>query len=165
MATARDELDTPPDVAIRAMLDGDVAAVAALEKRSYQFPWSAGIFRDCVRIGYVCRVVEIDRALVGYGILSVGAGEAHILNICVAEEQRTRGIGRMLLRHLLDRAIASGVSDAFLEVRPSNMAAIRLYQSLGFMQIGTRRGYYQAVGGREDATVFKLDLRELGGEG
>lgn len=151
-----------PSVAIRAMGEPDLPRVAELESKCYQFPWSEGIFRDCVRVGYVCRVVEIDVDLVGYGVMSLGAGEAHILNVCVRENLRGRGIGRALLRHLLDRGAAAGMLEAFLEVRPSNLAAIRLYQSLGFEAVGVRRGYYQAVGGREDATVLRLDLRAPG---
>ena len=93
--------------------------------------------------------------------MSTGAGEAHILNLCVRETMRGRGIGRTLLRQLLDLAVEAGVEDVFLEVRPSNLAAIRLYQSLGFVQVGVRKGYYQAAGGREDATVLRLDLQQL----
>jgi ribosomal-protein-alanine N-acetyltransferase len=92
--------------------------------------------------------------------MSLGAGEAHILNLCVREEFRIVGFGRRLLEHMLERASASGISEAFLEVRPSNLAAIRLYQRLGFEQIGIRRGYYQAPDGREDAIVLKLGLRQ-----
>ena len=88
-------------------------------------------------------------------ILSVAAGEAHLLNLCVAEAYRCRGIGRRLLAHLLLAAGNAGAREAFLEARPSNTSAIRLYQSLGFTQIGMRRGYYQAVDGREDAIVLK----------
>lgn len=77
----------------------------------------------------------------------------------MAADFRCRGIGRRMLEHMLDRAAGAGMAEAFLEVRPSNTTAIRLYQSLGFEQVGTRRGYYQAVGGREDAAVLKLILR------
>jgi ribosomal-protein-alanine N-acetyltransferase len=95
----------------------------------------------------------------GYGIVGTGAGEAHILNLCVRAELRCRGIGTLLLEDLLQRAAATAVEVAYLEVRPSNTAAIRLYQSFAFEHIGTRRGYYQAPDGREDAAVFKLALR------
>jgi ribosomal-protein-alanine N-acetyltransferase len=147
-----------PAVEIRAMLEADVAAVGAVERASYQFPWSEGIFRDCVRVGYLCRVVECAGVVIGHGIVSTGAGEAHILNVCVRPEFRCRGIGRQLLRYLLERSRALGMAEAFLEVRPSNTTAIRLYQSLGFEQVGVRRGYYQATHGREDAAVLRLAL-------
>lgn len=136
----------------------DVAAVAALELQSYAFPWSEGIFRDCLRARYYCCVAELDHLVIGYAIMSTGAGEAHVLNICVSEVFRCRGIGSSLLEHLLEFAKGLGVVDVFLEVRPSNTVAIRLYQSRGFSQIGIRRGYYQAVGGREDAVVLRRSL-------
>jgi ribosomal-protein-alanine N-acetyltransferase len=160
MVAARNDLPIP-QVQLRPMAEEDLARVSAVERESYSFPWSEGIFRDCLRVGYVCRVVEIGFDLVGYGVMSTGAGEAHILNLCVRETMRGRGIGRTLLRQLLDLAVEAGVEDAFLEVRPSNLAAIRLYQSLGFVPVGVRRGYYQAAGGREDATVLRLDLQQL----
>ncbi|MEZ5533035.1 MAG: ribosomal protein S18-alanine N-acetyltransferase [Steroidobacteraceae bacterium] len=160
MATARDDLPLPR-VTLRPMTEADLPQVVALELESYAFPWSEGIFRDCVRVGYVCRVVEIGFDFVGYGIMSTGAGEAHILNVCIREPMRGRGIGRTLLRQLLDLATDAGMTDAFLEVRPSNVTAIRLYQSFGFVPVGVRRGYYQAVGGREDATVLRLSLGAL----
>jgi [ribosomal protein S18]-alanine N-acetyltransferase len=141
------------------MVETDVLDVVAIERASYQFPWSEGIFRDCLRVGYVCRVVTVEKQVIGYGVMSVGAGEAHILNLCIREAFRCRGVGKRLLGYLIDRGAAAGMSEAFLEVRPSNTAAIRLYLSLGFEQVGMRRGYYQAVGGREDAAVLKLALR------
>ena len=158
MATAP-ELLAVPEILIRPMVESDVSDVVSTERASYQFPWSEGIFRDCLRVGYICRVVTVDDRVIGYGVMSVGAGEAHILNLCIREAFRCAGIGGRLLSYLLDRAAASGMTEAFLEVRPSNTAAIRLYQSLGFEPVGTRRGYYQAVGGREDAAVLKLSLR------
>lgn len=159
MATSPELLQSAPDVVIRPMTEADVGGVVALERASYQFPWSEGIFRDCLRVGYVCRVVTSANRLIGYGVMSVGAGEAHILNLCVDSGFRCQGIGRRMLDYLLDRGAVAGMTEAFLEVRPSNTAAIRLYLSLGFDQVGMRRGYYQAVGGREDAAVLKLNLR------
>jgi ribosomal-protein-alanine N-acetyltransferase len=159
MATAPELISAESEAVIRPMTEPDVADVVAIERASYQFPWSEGIFRDCLRVGYVCRVVALRGETVGYGVMSVGAGEAHILNLCVHAEVRCRGIGRRLLAYLVERAAASGMGEAYLEVRPSNTGAIRLYQSLGFEQVGIRRGYYQAVGGREDAAVLKLPLR------
>ena len=159
MATSPELLQPAPDVAIRPMTEADVAGVVALERASYQFPWSEGIFRDCLRVGYVCRVLTLGNQVIGYGVMSVGAGEAHILNLCVADAYRCRGLGRRMLGYLLERGAAAGMSEAFLEVRPSNTAAIRLYQAIGFEQVGMRRGYYQAVGGREDAAVLRLTLR------
>ena len=162
MATAPELLTADPELQIRAMRSADLTEVVAIERASYQFPWSEGIFRDCLRVGYTCRVVTLGRQLVGYGVMSLGAGEAHVLNLCVAAALRCRGAGKRLLRSLLDRALEAGMSEAFLEVRPSNTAAIRLYLAFGFVQVGMRRGYYQAVGGREDAAVFRLAVRASG---
>jgi ribosomal-protein-alanine N-acetyltransferase len=160
MATAAELL--LPEVLIRPMRASDVAEVVAIERASYQFPWSEGIFRDCLRVGYLCRVVTVERQVLAYGVMSFGAGEAHILNLCVSEAYRCRGVGKRLLGALMERAAAAGMAEAFLEVRPSNTAAIRLYLALGFEQVGMRRGYYQAVGGREDAAVLKRVLRAPG---
>jgi ribosomal-protein-alanine N-acetyltransferase len=153
MATAAELM--APEVVIRPMRGTDVQEVVAIERAAYQFPWSEGIFRDCLRVGYVCRVVTVDEQVVAYGVMSFGAGEAHILNLCVGGAFRCRGVGRRLLGTLLDRAAAADMTEAYLEVRPTNTSAIRLYLSLGFEQVGMRRGYYQAVGGREDAAGLK----------
>src|ERR1700712_5532630 len=127
----------------------DVPRGGAIERSAYQFPWSEAIFRDCLRVGYICRVVDVGGDTGGYGIMSVGAGEAHILNVCIREEYRNRGFARKMLKYLLERAPSAGMYEAFLEVRPSNLVASRLYHSMGFEQVGTRRGYYQATLGRE----------------
>jgi ribosomal-protein-alanine N-acetyltransferase len=158
MAAAPEDLHEVPEVHIRPMVEIDLPEVAAIEQASYAFPWSENIFRDCLRVGYTCRALDLADRVIGYGVMSLGAGEAHILNVCVRNEFRSLGFGRRLLEHLLERAGASGVAEAFLEVRPSNLAAIRLYQHLGFEQIGIRRGYYQAPDGREDAIVLKREI-------
>ena len=145
-------------VRFRAMTPFDVPGVGAVERSSYPFPWSESIFRDCLRVGYLCRVAECAGEVVAYGIVAMGAGEAHVLNICVAESVRGRGVGRRMLMLLIERSVQAGVQDVFLEVRPSNLHAITLYQSFGFIEVGRRRDYYQAVGGREDALVLKLSL-------
>jgi [ribosomal protein S18]-alanine N-acetyltransferase len=145
-------------VAVRPMNELDITMVVSVEKSAYQFPWSEGIFRDCLRVGYVCRVVDAGGDMAGYGIMSVGAGEAHILNVCIREEYRGRGYARKMLLYLMERARSAGMYEAFLEVRPSNTAAARLYHSMGFEQVGIRRGYYQATIGREDAAVLRRTL-------
>src|SRR6476469_1499250 len=123
MATAPELIDTAPDFLLRPMRAADVPEVVGIERASYQFPWSEGIFRDCLRVGYVCRVVTINDTIIGYGVMSVGAGEAHVLNLCIGEMYRCRGVGRRLLTYLIERGTASGMSEAFLEVRPSNTSA------------------------------------------
>jgi ribosomal-protein-alanine N-acetyltransferase len=143
---------------VRAMTPLDVPAVGALERAAYPFPWTDGIFRDCLRVGYLCRVAEVDGDIAGYGILAMGAGEAHLLNLCVRADLRGLGVGRRMLQLLVERSRQSGAEAVFLEVRPSNPVAIALYQSAGFVAVGRRKGYYQAADGREDALVLKLDL-------
>ena len=162
MSAATIELAGPRPrlVRFRAMVPGDVAAVGSVESASYAYPWSDGIFRDCLRVGYLCRVAELGREIVAYGIAAMGAREAHILNLCVRADVRGRSIGRQMLLLLLERARQAGMDDALLEVRPSNTLAIALYQSMGFVEIGRRRGYYQADGGREDALVLRFGLRD-----
>ena len=158
MAVVRQDAVGTAELTIRSMHDADIAEVVRVERAAYAFPWTEGIFRDCLRVNYFCCVVEIGDALVGYGVMSIAAAEAHLLNICVDEAYRCRGIGRRVLNHLLREASANAALEALLEVRPSNLPAIRLYQSLGFRQIGLRRGYYQAVDGREDAIVLKRHI-------
>jgi ribosomal-protein-alanine N-acetyltransferase len=142
------------------MLPSDVPAIGAIERAAYAFPWSEGIFRDCLRVGYLCRVADVEGEIVSYGIVAMGAGEAHILNLCVSDKYRSRGVGRQMLLLLLERARQAGTTEAFLEVRPTNPLAISLYQSVGFVQVGLRKGYYQSAEGREDALVLKLVLDE-----
>ncbi|MEM7278782.1 MAG: ribosomal protein S18-alanine N-acetyltransferase [Pseudomonadota bacterium] len=143
---------------IRPMQHRDLPEIAAIERRSYEFPWSQGVFRDCLLAGYQCLVLEQAEQVQGYAILSVAAGEAHILNLCIAAEVRAYGFGAMLLDQLLAHARSAEAERVLLEVRPSNTVAIGLYRKRGFMQIGTRHHYYQAVYGREDAMVFALPL-------
>lgn len=161
MATAREEL-AGPAWRLRAMAQADLPSVAQVERDSYVFPWNEQIFSDCLRVGYHCVVVDTPGGVAGYGVLSMGAGEAHLLNLCIAEPLRRRGIGRNLLLALLGHARDRGIRDAFLEVRRSNRAAIDLYREIGFECVGQRRGYYQAHEGREDALVYRFELGALG---
>lgn len=147
-----------PGTQVRPMKQADIDAVAAIENRAYVFPWTPGIFRDCLRAGHQCWVLEAGTQLLGYGVLSAAAGEAHILNICIAPEYQGRGHGRRLLRRLIDLARWHKAQQVFLEVRPSNPAAIALYRDEGFNEIGQRPNYYPAAKGREDAIVMALEL-------
>ena len=143
---------------IRPMREHDLPVVADIEARAYEFPWSIGVFEDCLRAGYSCWTLLQDGAISGYGIVTLGAGEAHLLNLCVAPEQQGRGHARQLLGWLLNRLEEREVTVVFLEVRPSNVRAIDLYKAAGFDQIGLRRDYYPAAEGREHALVFSLRL-------
>lgn len=143
---------------LRPMRQADIEAVSEIEKRAYPFPWTPGIFRDCLRAGHQCWVLDAGPKLLGYGVLSAAAGEAHILNICIAPEYQGRGHGRRLLRRMIDLARWHQALQVFLEVRPSNPRAIQLYREEGFNEIGHRPNYYPAAKGREDAIVMALEL-------
>lgn len=145
-------------VSIRTMRHEDLPLVSDIERRSYEFPWSHGIFRDCLLAGYQCIVLERDGDVAGYGILSVAAGEAHILNLCVEPAYRSHGYGERMLDEILFRARASSVREIFLEVRPTNENALALYKKKGFHQVANRPAYYQANEGREDAAVLAKKL-------
>lgn len=148
-----------PQTQIRGMLPSDLKAVAEVERSAYGYPWSLGIFRDCLLAGYHCLVLEVGGQIVGYGIMSVAASEAHLLNLCVHPSVQHMGYGRRMLNALLLRAEEAAADKMFLEVRPSNDAALALYRSVGFEQVGIRPAYYQAHRGREDAVILALKLR------
>lgn len=140
------------------MTHDDLPMVSDIERRSYEFPWSHGVFRDCLLAGYYCLVLERDGRVAGYGILSVAAGEAHILNLCVDPIYRSHGYGEQLLDAILAQSRASNVREIFLEVRPSNLTALALYRKKGFHKVARRPAYYQATDGREDAAVLAKKL-------
>jgi len=138
----------------RVMTEADIPAVLAIEHQAYAFPWTEGIFNDCLRVGYRCRILECDNETAGYGITSIAAGESHILNLCIRPPLRRQGLGRLLLDYLLDEARKSGVETMLLEVRLSNLAAINMYLQAGFNEIGLRQNYYPAENGKEDALLM-----------
>jgi ribosomal-protein-alanine N-acetyltransferase len=143
---------------LRDMREADVPAVMEIERAAYEFPWTEGIMRDCFKFGYLCKVYESPDGIIGYGILSVGAGESHILNVCIHPEHQRLGHGARLVAHLLQVARQAGARTALLEVRVSNRSAFRLYDRMGFNEIGQRKSYYPAHGGREDALVLMREL-------
>jgi ribosomal-protein-alanine N-acetyltransferase len=141
------------------MIHDDLSLVSDIERRSYEFPWSHGVFRDCLLAGYICIVLERGEELAGYAILSIAAGEAHILNLCVDPTFRALGYGTRLLNEILNRAEIAKVKEVFLEVRPSNSSALSLYLKKGFRQIANRPAYYQGRKGREDAAVLAKTIK------
>ena len=147
-----------PPVVLRPMTHDDLSMVSDIERRSYDFPWSHGVFRDCLLAGYHCVVLEREQRVIGYAILSIAAGEAHILNLCVDPHFRSHGYGERLLDEILLKARAASVREIFLEVRPSNATALALYRKKGFHQVANRPAYYQAHKGREDAAVLVKKL-------
>lgn len=147
-----------PTPQIRPMRETDVETVIDIEHSAYDFPWTPGIFHDCLRVGYSCWIMGQHNPIDSYGIMTVGAGECHILNVCVRPELHNCGLGRYMMEHLLGLAGEYRADTAFLEVRPSNRAAIHLYETMGFNQVGVRRGYYPAEHGREDALILAKTL-------
>ncbi len=140
----------------RAMTVADLEQVLQIECRAYAFPWTRGILADCLQAGHDCRILLQDGEVRGHAIVSVAVEEAHLLNICIAREYQGKGLGRMFMHELIDRAAVAGARAMFLEARASNRRAIALYASLGFVHLGTRKDYYPAAQGREDAWVMAL---------
>jgi ribosomal-protein-alanine N-acetyltransferase len=147
-----------PAAEYEPMHESDLREVLGIEESLYEFPWTLGNFRDSLRAGYACRVIREGRRVIGYAVLMLAAGEAHLLNLSVAAHSQRRGHGRKLLDHIVQVAREYKAKILFLEVRPTNEAGQRLYGGYGFRQIGVRRGYYPARRGREDAWVLALDL-------
>jgi ribosomal-protein-alanine N-acetyltransferase len=149
-----------PTETYRLMTTHDLPVVMEIEHHSYDFPWTEGIFHDCMRFGYSSWVIEVDRDIIGYAVMSLAVQECHILNLCVDPKLQGQGIGRRLLQELLSIARAREADSAFLEVRPSNVQALSLYFSEGFNEIGSRRDYYPAKFGRENAVILAKALSE-----
>lgn len=145
-------------ITLRPMREADLDAVMEIELRAYPFPWSRGIFRDCLHSGYAMWVQEQQGVIVGYGVLSIAADEAHVLNLCTAPGHEGQGLGQRMLQALLKIARGHRAQRVFLEVRPSNPRAIALYERAGFNEIGRRPRYYPAHDGREDAIVMAMEL-------
>lgn len=162
-AVTTQEAGAAPAGSLRPMRETDLDAVMEIERRAYPFPWTQGIFRDCLRAEYPAWVMlsegrQSEGRIIGYGVLSVAADEAHVLNVCVDPLAQSRGHGRRLLRALMNNARGFGAQRIFLEVRPSNPHAIALYHDEGFNEIGRRPRYYPAKFGREDAIVMAKEL-------
>ena len=159
---------------IRPLTWGDLDRIMEIELAAYPVPWTRGIFGDCIRVGYDCWGLQLEGELIGYSIQTDAAGEAHLLNLCVAPDWQGRGYGGTLLENAIRIARRHGCRHMFLEVRPSNLAGIALYTKRGFAVIARRPGYYSvsAAGAdrpafgderdplsqREDALVMQLDL-------
>ena len=143
---------------MREMTEADVDAVYAIEQAVQRYPWTRGNFSDSLANGYLCRVDEAEGEVRGYAILMPLVDEAELLTIGVAAAQQRKGLGRTMLREMLQLARDEKMKRMFLEVRPSNEAAIALYRSAGFAEVGVRRGYYQDASGSEDALVMACHL-------
>ncbi len=143
---------------IREMRLDDVSRVILIEREIFLFPWTEMNFADSVKAGYHCRVLEQNDTLIGYGIMMMGPGEAHILTIGISAQWQHQGWGGKLLQYFIDLAKQQEAVSVLLDVRESNIGAANLYRRLGFKQIAVRKGYYPAMCGREDALVMRLEL-------
>ena len=150
--------ESTPRCNVRTMDPADVDEVIRIEQASYEFPWSEGIFKDCLKAGYCCLVVCLDETIVGYGIMMQGVDEAHLLNLCLSEIARGHGYARQMLTHLCSIAREKDAREIYLEVRPSNVVAVGLYTRLGFNEVGRRPNYYDTETGREDALILVKTL-------
>jgi len=138
----------------RRMTLSDVVRVMKVEREVYEFPWTEQIFSDCIRVGYQCWLALLGSELIGHAVISVTAGESHILNLSIANQYQRRGFGSQFIEFLVEEARARKAETMLLEVRPSNIAAINCYNAAGFNEIGSRKDYYPANEGREDALLF-----------
>ena len=136
------------------MTEADLNAVLCIEREVHAHPWTLGNFSDALRSKYRCKVFELDGTMVGYAVLMPAVDEAELLDIAIASQYQRKGFGRALLKELLALANRADMRRMVLEVRASNAPAIALYRSAGFEQIGLRRDYYPATGGREDALLM-----------
>ena len=136
----------------------DVPEIMQIEESIYSHPWTEGIFGDCIRVGYPCWVYRENNEILAYGLVSVAANEAHILNLCVSPHAQGRGLGKRMLHKMMQLAEARDADCIFLEVRVSNNIAQNLYEQEGFNHIGVRKAYYPSSEGREDALVYAKAL-------
>lgn len=143
---------------IRTMHPTDLDRIILIEREIFLFPWSPGNFSDSIKAGYLCQVMEQADTIVGYGIMMMSPDEAHILTLGIAANWQKKGFGKKLLQHLIQNACSMNAKSILLDVRESNRGAAQLYQQMGFQQIATRKGYYPAMCGREDARVMQLML-------
>lgn len=150
--------DLKPNYQLRPMQMDDLDAVMAIEPTIYSHPWTRGNFSDSLNSGYSAWVLELNQKMIGYALLMMVLDEAHLLNLSIAKDQQKQGLGRYLLEHMLQIAKNHRAANIFLEVRPSNISAIALYENMGFCEMAVRRGYYPAHNGREDAVLMGLAL-------
>ncbi|HHU0096299.1 TPA: ribosomal protein S18-alanine N-acetyltransferase, partial [Legionella pneumophila] len=140
--------------------DSDIENVYSIETNVHIAPWSKDILRDCVLVGYDCRVLEINNGdssiLAGYIISRISNNSCHILNLCIAKPLQSKGLGRKLLQTVLySLSKYTQTESVILEVRPSNSAALHLYETMGFEKVEIKKDYYKDKNSVEDAILLK----------
>ena len=143
---------------IRPMHEPDLDSIVRLEKQCYSHPWPTWLFRGALRTGMSCWVMEANNETIGYGIVQIKNSWGHLMNICVAPRYRGMGLGKKMTLHLLSEARQHHAAISWLEVRPNNHVAIRLYKSLGFRKTKMRKNYYPSRRGRLPAIVMARKL-------
>lgn len=142
----------------REMLLSDLSAVMQLEPTLYSHPWTHGNFVDSLRNHHQAWVLTETHTIIGYSVMMMVLDEAHLLNISVDKALQGKGWGRYLLNLMMKKALELGAANMFLEVRVSNVTAIKLYEKVGFSEMAIRRHYYPAHNGREDAVLMGIAL-------
>jgi ribosomal-protein-alanine N-acetyltransferase len=145
---------------LRTLFQSDIDQLLRIEKSVHIAPWGTETFKACFQAGYVGWLIELDKKVIGFIVISLTTEECHILNICVVRDYQHQGWGRKMLEHALDHARQHNINIAYLEVRRSNSRAISLYKKMKFQLIGERKGYYPTVTGHEDALIFAMSLHE-----
>ena len=146
---------------LKPMTAADLPTVLATEAACYPEPWSQRIFQDCIEArskGYRCHMLLLEEVVVGHAVLTLIAGEAELLNFCLHPSHQGLGLAGVYLATLIAELSEQGAAKIFLEVRRSNTPARRLYVAAGLQEIGVRKNYYPAEGGREDAVLKGADL-------
>lgn len=136
----------------RKMCKEDLADVAAIESAVFSRPWSEQAFLHALAEDTIFIVALRRNAIIGYCGMYCSFSEGEITNVAVAPQKQNKGIGRKMMKHLLSQAQSRGISRIILEVRISNKNAIHLYNSLGFLNCGIRRNFYEMP--REDGMVM-----------
>ncbi|XOV78488.1 MAG: ribosomal protein S18-alanine N-acetyltransferase [Aestuariibacter sp.] len=138
--------------------EANYSSAFQLQRQCHAFPWSENMFKDCLTPPYFAEQLLMDDQVTGYYVGLLVSVEATLMDIGIDESMRGNGLGKLLLQRFLRECNAKQAQEAWLEVRQSNAAAIKMYQDFDFQLIETRKDYYPAEGGKEDALIMKLEL-------
>lgn len=145
-------------ISFRAMTRNDLPQVTAIEQSSTPHPWRESHFADSIKTGYQCLVAELDGKIIGHAVIMIAVDQADLLIITIDQAFQGQGYGQQLLNQVMEVASEKQCHTLLLDVRQSNNKAFNLYLNTGFSEIGIRRNYYPAGGGREDAIIMAMDL-------
>jgi ribosomal-protein-alanine N-acetyltransferase len=152
------ETDLKSTLSYRPMTLDDVAYVLTVENEVYPYPWTERILQDCIRVGYDCWLAIENDSVVAHAVVSVAAGESHLLNLSVSKMHQGKGIGKLFIDFLIEIVRSKQATVMLLEVRPSNLQAISVYDRVGFNEIGCRKDYYPTDNGKEDALLYAKEI-------